>query len=997
MSGFDPFATSAPRWYAVEAHRPFLDDLAEGLLAWLGDEPPEALSDAVVLLPNRRAARAFIDGLNRHARGRTVLLPQIRPLGDLEEDEPPFAPGELDLDLPPAISPLRRRFELARMIDAHRREPVSPLIALEMAESLAAFLDSCQIEEVTGTDRIRDLAEADMARHWQDSADFLSIAVEAWPQRLTELGLIDPQARRIALLKRLAESWTERPPQHPVFAAGSTGTVPAAAAVLGAVARAPRGAVILPGLDLDLDEAAWGEVGDQHPQGALKALLTRHGVARADVALWPIRETSDQTRAGRGRRRLIAEALKPPLATADWRRAIDAMQASGDDPVGEGLAGLTVLTGRTEDATAALAALLMREAVETPGQTCALVTPDLDLARRVQARLRRWGLAADSSAGEPLSRSSIGVLMGLVANLAGGFGASPLLAILKHPTTTLDLEPAAFASTRDALEQHGLRGPRPENFDAVRRRLTGAKRPQPEAENLLTRLEEALSPMLSGDEPRSVDVAARALAEAIERLAGEGVAAWRGPEGEAASRLLSGLIEEGAAAEPLDGAAFAELLRRLMDQEVIRTGGDVHPRLRILGAIEARLVRADRMILAGLEEGVWPRGGAIDPFLSRPMRQTLGLPSPERRIGLSAHDFAQAACAPEVVLLHAERRGGQPSVKSRWLWRLDTLVRGAGRELPGRPEAATWAARLDAADPAPPPTLRPARRPAPRPPVEARPKRMSVTRVEEWVRDPYATYARFILKLFEMARPDEAVDARIRGTAIHDALHRFGDAWETDGAAGGVERFADLYMTALLDAGMPQAALARERVLGLNAGRWVVEWEAARRSTSRRVLLERSAELAIDIDGEPFVLTAKADRIEVTDGRLSVIDFKTGSAPTAKQVETGFSSQLPLTAAIACAGGFGPEGAGEPHELLYVSVTGREPPARIEDRAGEEGASATTDAAMDGLIERVRDYRRLERAYASRTAPAFAQRSVSDYDHLARVAEWSTSGEEEGE
>jgi ATP-dependent helicase/nuclease subunit B len=272
---------------------------------------------------------------------------------------------------------------------------------------------------------------------------------------------------------------------------------------------------------------------------------------------------------------------------------------------------------------------------------------------------------------------------------------------------------------------------------------------------------------------------------------------------------------------------------------------------------------------------------------------------------------------------------------------------------------------------------------------------MSVTRVEEWVRDPYATYARFILKLFQLPRPDEQVDARIRGTAIHDALHRFALDWETHGAAGGAERFADLYQTALLDAGMPEAALARERVLGLNAGAWAVRWEAERRAGAPRILLEQSAELPIDLgDDRTFTLTAKADRLEVHDGRLAVIDFKTGAAPTAKQVETGFSSQLPLTAAIARAGGFGPEGQGEPHELLYVSVTGREPPARIEDRSGEAGAAATTDAALTGLVERVLDYANPDRAYASRTAPAFAQRAVSDYDHLARVAEWSTAGEE---
>ena len=1009
---FDPFIGEAPRWYAIEAHRPFLEDLASGVLDWMQGLPPEALADAVVLLPNRRAARAFTEALSLRAQGRTLLLPQVRPLGDLEEDEPPFAPGDIEADLPPAISALQRRFELARMIVRHHKEALPSLRALEMAEALAGFMDSCQIEEVTEPGRVKSLVEADLAAHWQDSAAFLSIAVEAWPARLRELGLIDPQERKVRLLKRLAATWSDRPPQGPIIAAGSTGTVPSAAEVIGAVARSPQGCVVLPGLDLDLESRAWDEVGDQHPQGALKALLARHEIDRSAVRRWPAPETEAQVSAGRARRRLIAEALKPPRSTADWREAIDAMQAGGADPIGEGLSGLSVLTGRTEEAVAALAAVLMREAVETPGRTCALVTPDAQIARRVQARLGRWGLEADSSAGTPLSGTPTGVLLGQIVALAGdGFGAVGLLALLKHPLVSLGLDPADLSRDRDDLERHGLRGPHPADLAAIRRRLeqaTKGRRGQPAtdhvqariaaARTLLGHLERVLLPVLAGsDAPRGVDEQATHLAAAVEAFAGGPDQAWRGAEGEAAARLLAGLIEDGAASDPMTGRAFADLLQRLMDQEIVRTGGAAHPRLRILGAIEARLVRADRVILAGLEEGVWPRGGGADPFLSRPMRSTLGLPSPERRVGLSAHDFAQAACAPEVILLHAERRGGQPSVRSRWLWRLETLVKGAGLVLPGQLQVEAWARALDRPAGSPPASLKPATRPSPTPPTEARPTRMSVTRIEEWVRDPYATYARFILKLFQLERPDERVDARIRGTAIHKALETFSQEWDTKGGADGPARFSKLYLDELLAAGMAESALAREAVLGRNAGVWVTEWEASRRAGTPRILLEQHAEWVIPIDGTDFTLTADADRVEVRDGKVSVIDFKTGSAPSAKQVKTGFSSQLPLTAAMARAGAFGPEGQGEPAELLYVSVTGRNPPARIEDRAGDDGAAMTAEEAVAGLVERVRDYARPSRGYGSRTAPAFVKQPPSDYDHLARVAEWSTAGDgEEG-
>lgn len=1019
MTRFDPFAAPGPRWYAIEAHRPFLQDLAAGVLAWVGDLPPETLSDAIVLLPNRRAARAFTAALSKQAGDRPVLLPQVRPLGDLEEDEPPFAPGDLGLDLPPAIAPLARRFELAGLVAAHDpRAAASPLHALEMADALGAFLDSCQIEEVPDLGLVAGLAEGDFARHWLESAEFLAIAVEQWPARLAEMGLMDPAARRTALLRRLAETWETQPPIQPLIVAGSTGTAPAAAAVIGAAARAPLGCAVLPGLDLDLSVDAWDAVDEQHPQGALKRLLDRHGVARDRVRVWE----SDEASTPSARRRLIAEALIPPKATADWRDTIDAMAREPGNPVAEGLAGLTLISTRAEEEAAAVAAVLMREALETPDKTTALVTPDPLFARRVQARLSRWGLEADSSAGSPLSITPVGVLLALMADLAGEpFSGAALLALLKHPMIRLGLDERTLAGQVRMLELHGLRGPRPADWVAVERQLARARlprfdHPRPDAwlaqvdegEALLSPLRAAVDPWLALFDrgPVTVDAAATAMVEAIERLvrdeAGNADAPWRGAEGEAAARMLSGLIADGAGLQPLSGADFARLVSGILAAEVVRTGGAAHPRLFILGAIEARLARADRMILAGMEEGVWPRGAPIDPFLSRPMRKALGLPPPERRIGLSAHDFAQSACAPEVILLHSERRGGQPAVKSRWLWRLETLVGGAGHVLPGRPDILAMARALDAPDAAPPPTLKPAPRPAPTPPVELRPRRLSVTRIEEWVRDPYATYARFILGLEALARPDERVDARLRGTAIHAALERFALAWPTLDRDRAADTFVGLYLDQLREGGMPDAALAREVVLARNVGAWAVDFEVQRRADGAAILIEQRGVMEIDAPREPFRLSARADRLELHDGRLTVMDFKTGGAPSWKQVRTGFSPQLSLTAAIARAGGFPGLGAPEPGQLLYVTVTGRRPPAAEVDRSGDaqsrdaQPVGVTVDEALEGLNRLIATYERPGQAYVSRAAPQFAQRAISDYDHLARVREWSVADEAEG-
>lgn len=994
------FERPGPRWFNIPAHRPFAEDLARGLYEALADDGPEALSDALVLLPTRRGARAVADAFVRAAGGRAVLPPQMRPLGDLEAGEPPFEPGDLALDLPAAIDPLRRRFELTRLVAAHWRllpgRELTASAALELADALGAFLDSLQIEEAEAGEKLAGLVEADLAEHWRVSREFLETALTEWPRRLAELGLVDVSERRVRLLRRLADVWASRPPQGVLVAAGSTGTAPATADLLAVIAAAPRGAVVVPGLDDSLAESAWREVDEQHPQGALRRLLARTGIDRKHVEVWPA-ALAHQTQ-GRWRRRVINEALRPPRATADWLHAIEQLRAEADaeglDPIAEGLKGLSLVSARAEEEAATVAALLLREALETPEKTAALVTPDQVLARRVTAKLARWGVVPDSSAGEPLAGCRCGVLAGLVARAAvDPLAPVTLLALLKHPYVRLGLDGDDLARRRDVLERHGLRGARPWTWAGLRARLAEKGRGL-DALPLVDRLEDLLSALQAAGAEGTVAEAARAVTAAMEALAagadGSTGELWAGHGGEAMSRLLAGLIHETGGVPPVSARGFADLLSRLMEGESVRTGGATHPRLRILGAIEARLVRADRLVVAGLEEGVWPRGAPLDPFLSRPMRRTLGLPPPERRVGLSAHDFAQAACAAEVILLHSERREGQPAVKSRWLWRLETLARGAAVEIPGRPEALAWARALDAPD-----DYRPARRPAPCPPVEARPRELFVTRVETLTRDPYAVWARDILNLRPLERPDEPVEARARGTAIHAAFERFALDHPGELPPDAAAIFEAMYVEELEKAGMPREALARESALAREAAAWVAELEARRRADGRAIHVEKTGRLAIRVDGHEVVLGAKADRIEADpQGYGHILDYKTGRAPSQKVVDAGFSPQLTLTAAILAHGGFDAIGPLVPGELVYLEVTGRRPAGREEVRAGVGESAEAAERALDGARRLLARYFRPDQPYVSRTAPQFVKTYASDYDHLARVFEWSTSGEE---
>jgi len=1017
---FDPFATGTPRWCAIPAHRPFLEDLAAGVLAWLGEHPPEVLSDATILLPNRRAARAFAGALGRLSGDRPVLLPQVRPLGDLEEDEPPFTPGALGLDLPPAIAPLRRRFEMARMIVERFDPDLNPIRALDLADALGGFLDSCQLEEVSEPERIVTLVDGEMAEHWERSAEFLGLAVQAWPERLAQLGLVDPAWRRATLLRRLAEQWDRTPPERPVIAAGSTGTVPAAADVLGAVARAPQGCVVLPGLDLDLSADVWERLDEQHPQSAMKRLLDRHDIPRDAVRTWFCPPVEPQVLArGEARQRLINEALRPAEATDDWRGSIRAIRAraaeegQARDPIAQGLEGLSLLTVRAEEEAAAAIALMMRETLETPHadgspRTCALVTPDQALGRRVAARLARWGIVPDSSAGQPLSRLPAGALIDLCARwMADPVSPHLLLAVMKHPLSRLDAGPGAMA----ALEAEALRGPRPRDFSVVRRRLLAAGQPRrrgaapadwkrdrlAEATRLAETLETAVEAALSVFAPEAgLDVAASALTRLVEALAGQD--AWAGPDGEAAAALLSGLIDGGAALGPVRRSELAELVSGLVGETVVRTGGATHPSLRILGAIEARLVRADRMILAGLEEGVWPQAAPTDPFLSRPMRKALGLPPPERRQGQTAQDFVQAACADEAILVHSERRGGQPAVRSRWLWRLEMLTRGANAEttpvaLAAPNHVAGWVRALDAPPPGPPAF---ARRPEPRPPVHRRPRSLYVTRIERWVRDPYSIYAQWVLGLQAMERPGASAEALARGNAVHAAIERLTLDWPNDLPEDCEAVLHDHLMRELGAHGFEAPAMAREAPLARNCARWLTEFERRRRARGVTLLVEQQGALTFDAPAGPFTVKAYADRIELSAEGAAVMDFKTGAAPSAKQVKSGFAPQLTLTAAILAEGGFAAtNGPATPEELTYVRVVGRRTAGEVAVRASGADAADLARAALEGLKRRVARFDDEATPYVSWAAPQFMGNQGGNYDHLARVWEWTVVGDGE--
>ncbi len=1022
----------APRVCTIAPDAPFLETLAHAIVSGdlpvPGGTPPGALELPrwTVLLPTRRAVRAMRDAFLKVSGGAALLLPAIRPIGDVDEDAAllaspasPAMANALSLDLPPAIGALERRLVLSELVLKWSRaahpgsRAATPGQAALWAGDLIALMDSAETEAVDLA-ALKDLVGGDYAEHWRQTLDFLQILTAHWPDFLRERGLLSPYQRRDRLMRAEIERLAATPPDAPVIAAGSTGTIPATALLLETIARLPHGAVVLPGLDLALDEESWqsitAEPHPEHPQFGMKHLLDAMGLGRDDIL--PLGGSAvNSARTG-----LISEVMRPAGSTEKWRDYAGRADAAG---AASALPRLTRIDAPTAQDEAETISLILRKVAGEPPRTAALVTPDRTLARRVSARLEKWNLRVDDSAGTPLALTPQGVFMELLLDtFASGFAAVPLAALLKHPLTRAGRTAGEMRSAARTLELAGLRRPfagrglaaLSESFartraahgkddlrHAVYRRLT--ERDWDDAQKLIGDLEQAFAPLAEfagNGNGGHVAAFARAHVDTATALArdetGEASLLWRGDAGEALSLFFVELLGQETAGPEIGAADYPELFAALLAGQVVRPRAPAHPRLFIWGPLEARLQRPDIVVLGGLNEESWPAIEDAGPWLSRPMLEQIGLPSPERKIGLAAHDVAQLMGAGEVYLTRAEKSDGAPTVPSRWLLRLDAILTAAGLNDEIRNDDwISWAVARDAVEPAPAVS-----RPKPRPPAEARPRRLSVTRIEEWIANPYAIYARHILYLQQLDPLAAAPDAAMRGTLVHDVLSAFAKAHPDrlpQDIAAELMRLARFEFDRLGAHAVIRSIWWPQLV---NFARWFAGTEPERRRGVARVHSEISGELLLGATN--FTLTARADRIdEREDGALAIYDYKTGGVPSKKKVAGGHAPQLPLEAAIAQARGFGPDAAGETALLRYIRVLGRGD-GGIETDVGDGDPAVLAATALDKLTELVNVYADPGQEYAALRRPGFAnsaQYRYDDYAHLARVAEWSLAGEAE--
>ncbi len=978
--------------HTIPAGVPFATTLAAGIVD-LADTT-EDLARATVLVPSRRAALSLRSAFLEIRGDDATLLPRIEPIGDVEEDAPEILDFAADgAALPPAMDTLCRQLWLARLLQGFAMGGVTPTApqTMQLADSLARLLDAlCNADSTP--DQLAGLLPERFSRHWQDILKLLTILIERWPAILAEQSVLDPADRRNRLIRLRCEAWRRAPPQGLVVVAGSTGTFAATRELIAGVAALPNGHVVLPGLDHGAADH-WQQIEQDagHPQHQLSVLLGALDAGPDDVMLWAA--AGDLAETGSMRRDLMREAFKPAALTADWRLLGTTKPDLGRDA----LDGLSIVECGTRAEEAGLIAIAMREVLETPGRTAALVTPDRQLAEAVIAALQRWRIEVDDSAGRPLAGCPVGgFLQSMVTMVAESFAPVPTLAFLKHPLAAGGMAPASFRSRLRALELAALRGYRPaEGLAGIRDRIAD------DAELcgfFDTHIAVPLAPLIDAWTAPSPDLAslARGLGSAAEAMAARrceddgridladgALHVWKDEDGDAAAKLLAAVAEHGAvyAADP---ASFPQILAQLMASRTVRRRWQTHPRLAILGPVEARMQSADRLILGGFNEGNWPPRPEIDPWMNAEMRQAAGLQPHNWRTGLSAHDVWMATITPEVIITRSLRDGDAVTTPSRWLQRLGAVL-GALSIDQAVDDGQRWRDQLTALTPVPPMT--PCQRPRPMPPVTARPRRFSATEIDDWIADPYSLYAKRVLGLRQLDEIDRPIDAALRGNLVHDTLAAFLVAFPR----GALPENALEELVAIARRKFdPYWQVPTVRHFWWPAFRamasWFVETESRRRTSLEDSHAEVRGSIELDAPDGAVTFTARADRIDLfTDGGLAILDYKTGRAPTASEVAMGRRTQLVIEAVIAAHGGFAGISAAEILEMEYWRLTGKrdEPGSRNPVRPSDWDAAA----ARDSLARLAARFDDPAMPYASRPDPQLGA-AFPLYDHLARVDEW---------
>lgn len=955
-----------------------VDVLAKKFSRIYADNPLE-LANVLFLLPNRRACVSLRDAFVRDNGLKPSILPQIVPIADADEDEiflNGSANSEVLRQLPPAIDNYERLFLFTRLIISKPAEYGLPEMtfaqAFALAQDLAKLMDVFYNEQLS-FDGLKNLVPEQYAVHWQETLNFLQIISKYWPQILQERGLCDMVNRKNALLKAQAEIWQNNKPSGQVVAAGITALFPGLKQLLKTIKNLPNGEIYFYGLDKQLEDEAWEQADESHPQYELKQLLEFLQILRFEVkdAVKPHNAA---------REKLVSEMMRPALSTLEWR------SLSADSLPSEATENLHLITTEDMGQEASAIAVIMRDTLNTASKTAALVTTDRNLARRVAAELERWQIKIDDSAGKPLHLTPVGIyLRSILEVLEADFSDSSVLALLKSPFIRLNSD---LASVRRRVRDYEL-ALRTPAYSGIKKEI-----PEKLLQDVVL-LKQTIRPLAELYANPQADFTALLqthlqVAEALSgsKNGGGDKVLWRGDDGRKAAALFSKVLPQLKVLEQIDPKQYAAVLTRLMATETVRPLYGTHPRLKILGPIEARFNQYDVVIVGEVNEGVWPVLPSSDPWMSRPMKKDFGMPLPEKAIGVMAADFCQLMCAPEVYLTRAKRVTGTPMNKSRWLLRLETVLKAYGKEAETLLDYKyTSLARLQDT----PAVQDKIVVPAPKPPIESRPRRLSASWLERLICDPYSVFAAKILRLKQLDAPDKDLSFADYGNLIHGILEEFNTKFPQELPSDAREQLINIGLNKFQSAEISAELRAFWWPSFVKTVDWVLAQEAICRPDIKQIYNEVEGQMEFAAPAGPFIAEARADRLNFNkDGSIDIIDYKTGSIRSNKQVHAGYAPQLPIEGLIAASGGFSKNGrkipTGKVNKLSYWRLGNK-----ITEITETDKVLAQTRENLQKLISAF-DFETTP--YLARPNPKYVPK-YSEYDHLERIKEWATEEDDE--
>lgn len=968
---------------------------------------PVQLADLTLLLPNRRSALLLGQKWLEWWGTSAAVLPKIRAIGD-DDDGDWQEPSSLIFQKP--IDPLSRRLLLMPLVrkwlarNSQRDIHTSDGAQLALVDELAHVLDALATERI-GVSALQNIVPQTWDRYWQESRDFLEIIASAWPQLLQERGFVDAAQYRDANLTHFAQRVLAPSFRGYVVIAGSTGSIPATRDLMGVVAQHARGAVVFPGFDADMPALVFNRLlhgahdagACAHPQSAMTLVLQSLQAHPSDV-----RELGSAPALQTERCQDLHLALDLAETSATWAAHSQTLNTHSWD-------GVTIVEAQNGEEEALVIALKIKQTLTEPHKTVLLITPDRALVQRVQAALRRFDIECDDSAGMMLKSTLLGSFSELIAVLRHRPDAPALRSLLLHPFFAFAEHQKQAAQNLIACVLHGRAF---DGWDGLHARIMHlqeqrlSKHSHPAIKALddldleqIAQLYTHLRTVFEGGAHESLCLSShvRLHRQCLQWLGGDTLTTHQGFD---ALMLILERMESFDGDLTLTAYEYSQLFHASIRSEILRPArSDSSTRLQILGLPEARLMRADVAILAGLNEDLWPPAPATSPFLNRGMMMALGMSPPERRVGLAAHDFIAAMMHAEVMVTRAIKTGESPNIRSRFLERLRVVVAPAWARACDRGQEWLMLARaMDRPNAPDDKSLHP-----PCPPQHRRPTSYSVSSVRQLMQDPYAFFAQNILKLRPLPPMDDALSPADFGNLVHRGLELElrGMIFADEGLQLLTERMMQAFERSACEMLIDTNSFEMWRVRLRGIAAWVASDALKARPILRNMWQEERGEIGWkDAAGNMLSLSARADRIDLRhDGSVELVDYKTGAIPSNAKIKNGNEPQLMLEAAIAAQGGFGclaQSGAGHVSRLRLIKLTGR-------GEGAEEGAIKHDDSfdlalssqeLLQNIQQMIEAMRQPNQPYRFAKLGSSQRGRKNDYEHLSRIHELSSEDDE---